>query len=292
MNFIRYDSPVSMCDFGFDFSNERYKTKGMGRLTKKRKEVHFDINEITNGSILYIKANFTDKLFEILPQIQEKGIEIVLITGRGDSYINQRDINHFMKFSCIGSWYRCNPVQLDHRIKFLPIGFTEEEREYGSQSTIENIYNRKINLDDKLDMIYVPHFSKTNDRRHSLIDSFVEKYKDRCVIEENRLKYSDYLEKLSKFKYCLVLCGAGQDVHRNYECLLTSTIPIMEHSNVRDYYQDLNIPIELYENFSGNVEFDSTHKDKLLYNYWYDMVKKDSDKLKKSEQANLEEEIK
>ena len=58
-------------------------------------------------------------------------------------------------------------------------------------------------------------------------------------------------------------------------------IEVMEHSSVRDYYQDLNIPIELYENFSGNVEFNSTHKDKVLYNYWFDMVKKDAHNIKK-----------
>jgi len=278
MKYIRYDSPVEMCDFGIDFSNEEYIPHG---LTKNRKEIHFDINQITNGSILFIKWDLTHELIKILPQIQEKGINIVLITGRGDNYIDQNHVDYIMKFSCVDSWYRCNPVRLDPRIDFLPIGFSEEEREFGSQTIIENIYNKKINPDDKIDMVYVPYFSKTNNRRYSLLNSFVEKHKDRCVIEKDRLKFDDYLETLSNFKYCLVLCGNGQDVHRNYECLLTSTVPVMESSAVRDYYQQyLKVPIELYENFTGNVEFDSTHKNKITYNYWFNMIKKKSDKIK------------
>mgnify|MGYP005817695219 CR=1 FL=1 len=273
---IRYDSPHSVCDFGLDFDRKEYvEIHGLG---VNRRELNFDIDKINNGSIVFIKWDYTGEFIKKLPELNYKlsktNSKIVLLTGRGDSYITQDATDYILSCPTIGKWFRCNPVSWDPRIEFFPIGFGEVERPYGCPELLDSFYNEEPK--EKIDKVYVPVFSSTNHQRANLITQFIEKHKDMCVVEDctERLEPREYLNKLSTFKYCLSLCGGGYDVHRNYECLLTSTIPVMQHSPVRDYYGQLGISCEPLENFTGTTNFNSEDKEKVLYNYWYDKLKK------------------
>ncbi len=271
--YIRYDSPYSMADFGLDFSLDEYKNvHGLGA---NRKELTFDINSIEDGSIVFVKWDLTDKFLSILPQLNDKlnstNSKITLLTGRGDNSLHEHVVDYILKFSCIDKWFRCNPISYHPQIEFLPIGFGEVERPYGKPELL-NIYydNEQV---EKINKIYVPYFANTTSTRGKLMTDFVEKHKDMCVVEKDRLDERSYFSELSKYKYCLSLCGGGYDVHRNYECLITSTIPVMQHSPVRDYYGKLGICFEPLEDFQGKAEFNICDKEKVLYNYWYDRIK-------------------
>ena len=197
--------------------------------------------------------------------------KITLLIGRGDISLPETTVNYILQFECIYKWFRSNPISYHPKIEFLPCGFGEVERAYAKPELLDYFYNETPK--EKLNKIYVPFFGNTQSDRGNLIEKFTEKHKDMCVVETERLDELSYFTKLSKYKYCLSLCGSGYDVHRNYECLLTSTIPVMQHSPVRDYYDKLGICFEPLENFQGNVEFNDGDKEKVLYNYWYDKIK-------------------
>jgi hypothetical protein len=282
--YIRYDSPADMADFGLDFPNEEYvHTHGLA----PRKIITLDINqdEIVDGSIVFVKWDYTPDFLNLLPQLNNKlnetNSKITLLTGRGDSYLEMDKVDYILQFPCIKKWFRCNPITYDSRIEFFPIGFGEVERAYAKPELLDMFYENPPT--EKINKVYVPYFANTQPARNKLITDFIEKHKDMCVVEndkfdtdnsrENRLDEKSYFKKLSKYKYCLSLCGNGYDVHRNYECLLTSTVPVMQHSPVRDYYDKLGICFEPLENFQGKVEFKDDDKEKVLYNYWYDKIK-------------------
>jgi len=287
LKYIRYDSPHSMCDFGMDFCQKTY-TEIHG-LDVERGEVNFDVNEIQNGSIVYVKWDYIDDFSKQLPELDYKmnttNSKFILLTGRGDAHISQPMVNYLLNFKSIAKWFRCNPVSFDPRIDFFPIGFGEVERQYGCPELIDSLYNE--DSIEKINKIYVPIFANTNSKRSIWMKEFIEKYKDICVVEKpdiipddphsglsGRLPPKKYMETLSKYKYCLCLNGDGQDVHRNYECLLTSTVPVMPDTPIRQYYNQLGISNEPMENFTGTVEFNVEDKQKVLYNYWYDKLKK------------------
>jgi len=287
LKYIRYDSPHDMADFGLDFPDEEYVHE---HGIAPRKKITFDINqdEIVDGSIVFIKWDKTSEFCNLLPQLNNKlnetNSKITLLTGRGDSSVPENMVNYILQFPCIGKWFRCNPISYNSRIEFFPIGFGEVERAYAKPELLDIFYENPP--EEKINKVYVPYFANTQTNRQKLIIDFIEKHKDMCVVEndtfdtdnsrENRLDEKSYFTKLSKYKYCLSLCGQACDVHRNYECLLTSTVPVMQHSPVRDYFDKLGICFEPLEDFQGNVEFNDCDKEKVLYNYWYDKIKEKS----------------
>jgi len=274
LKYIRYDNPHDMADFGLDFSDEEYYYID-DELNAKRKSLTFDIEEIIEGSIVFVKSDLTNKFLEVLPDLNHRcestNSKFTLLTGRGDMSLGMNIVDSILQFSCISKWFRCNPINYDSRIEFLPIGFGEVERAYAKPELLDMFYENPPK--EKINKVYVPYFDIRTTGRKQLITDFIEKHKDMCVVETERLDETSYFTKLSKYKYCLSLCGMGYDVHRNYECLLTSTVPVMQYSPVREYYDKLGICFEPYENFQGKVEFNDGDKEKVLYNYWYDKIK-------------------
>ena len=275
LKYIRYDSPHDMADFGLDFPDEEYVHE---HGIAPRKKITFDIDqdEIVDGSIVFIKWDKTTDFLNLLPQLNNKlnatNSKITLLTGRGDMSLGMDIVDYILQFSCIRKWFRCNPTSYNSRIEFLPIGFGEVERAYAKPELLDMFYEN--HPEEKINKVYVPYFvtTKQTDRKQLIID-FIEKHKDMCVVENERLDETSYFTKLSKYKYCLSLCGMGYDVHRNYECLLTSTVPVMQYSPVREYYDKLGICFEPLEDFQGKAEFKDGDKEKVLYNYWYDKIK-------------------
>ena len=71
LKYIRYDSPHSIADFGFDFPLDEYiNSHG---LNANRKELSFDIDSIEDGSVVFVKIDLVDKFIHILPQLIRRG---------------------------------------------------------------------------------------------------------------------------------------------------------------------------------------------------------------------------
>ena len=273
--YVRYDSPHSLCEFAMDYPMSEYiQVYG---FKVPREEKSFDFESITNGSIVFIKWDFVDAFVSKLPALEyslhykDPNAKIILITGRGDMCVDNLPTELLATSPIIHKWFRTNPIGFDPTVEFFPIGFGEVERPFGSAEVLSYFDERPVG--EKINKIYVPWHSKdTNTNRMGTLSTFVNKHRDMCVVEESKLKPQEYLDKLSQYKYCLSLCGNGFDVHRNYECLLTSTIPVMQNTPVRENFHHMGISYAKIEDFK-ETEFDSESRKIIRYDYWYNKLR-------------------
>jgi len=282
--YIRYDSPHSLCEFAVDFPSLEYIQVHGFKLPREEKP--FDLESITNGSIVFIKWDFVNAFIsKLLPALEHRmqdkdpNAKIILITGRGDMCVDLLSTKLLTISPIIHKWFRTNPIGFDPTVEFFPIGFGEVERPHGSVEMLRYFDERPVG--EKINKIYVPWHNKDhNSSRTEKLSTFVNKHRDMCVVEESKLKQDEYMNKLSQYKYCLSLCGNGFDVHRNYECILTSTIPVIENSPVREGLHHTGISYTKVEDFK-ETEFDSESRKIIRYDYWYNKLRKIQENLRR-----------
>ena len=128
-------------------------------------------------------------------------------------------------------WYSTNPPvnpRSHDKMYTLPIGFEEKEREGGDQEFLKSLYKKRFT--DKKKRILLPyHDFKTNSKRKQYYDK-IKKYDLVDHISE-KMSFKDYMNLLSQYEYCICLAGAGNDVHRHYECAIVDTVIISIDDN-------------------------------------------------------------
>jgi len=101
------------------------------------------------------------------------------------------------------------------------------------------------------------------------------------VMSEN-VPFIEYLQELSKYKFCISPPGRGIDTHRHWESLMVGTIPIILHTPLDPLFEKL--PVLFVNDYSevtkeylegkyaeiqnGNYDFSVLYTD-----YWYKQVK-------------------
>ena len=84
--------------------------------------------------------------------------------------------------------------------------------------------------------------------------------------QSNKLSFDSYLENISKYKYVLSLRGNGWDCHRNYEILLTGSVPILEKGPISHHFESLEIPHILLNDINVDI-FDINFNFNLVKNF-------------------------
>ena len=122
---------------------------------------------------------------------------------------------------------------------------------------------------NKLEKLYLPYHDlgtnpqRDEQRRFLASLDFVE-------IETLKLSFSDYLEKMSQYRYILCLSGAGYDTHRNYEALLVGSTPVMLNSPLKRLFDFYNLPSAFLKNWG---ELEKTYNNFLIKNdYHWDVT--------------------
>ena len=174
-------------------------------------------------------------------------------------------------------WFCTNPPIKSHpKIRWLPIGFEEPERVGGNIEILKDFYNTDFDWNSKENKIYIPFHGNTAVTRSGIIDSvsknsFVD-------LETDRLEFSEYLLKLSKYKYVLSLRGAGWDCHRHYECILVNSVPIMDGGPLMRNFLINDLPVMDINNINKSM-FDKiwdfkASKKMLLAKHYTDKILK------------------
>lgn len=244
-----------------DISDEVYRQHGVRRQNPN----NIDFDNFSDGDKIFVKMDFIVNgyfLNEILPKINKK---FVLITGVSDYSMNHT--NHYLNIlsnPLLIKWYSTNPIDLSHpKIEFVPIGFQEYERLGNNVEVIDKFFNLSVDYQNKLNKIYIPFHSNTNHSRASIINKMKElPFVD---YQSNKLSFDSYLENISKYKYVLSLRGNGWDCHRNYEILLTGSVPILEKGPISHHFESLEIPHILLNDINVDI-FD--------INFNFNLVKK------------------
>ena len=257
INLINYNWMPTIADHCLDVSSDFYMSAGVSRLHNHTQLVPENVKA---NDIVFVK---TDYIFNgefqgyILPKIKNKftlvsGISSYSVEGRCAEILNNSFVKH---------WFCTNPPS-SKKVLPLPIGFEEKERAGGNQSVLNNAMANAPEWGDKSDYLYLPyHDVGTNPKRDSQVSflsslSYVE-------VEAERLEFSQYLDKMSKYKYILCLSGAGDDTHRNYEALLVGSTPVMLVTPLKKVFDYYNLPSVFLREWD---EIEKTYNNFLLKN--------------------------
>lgn len=240
------------------------------------------VDHITNFTsnilipILYIDSSRLPNLLYVVSMINKK---FVIISHNSDITYNENIIS-LIPNNVIRVWCQNYNGFENDKIKPLPIGL-ERKRwfpEQRKQSIIEeNINITKINRIEKVYMNFDPN---TNPIRRSWFDYLNDKnFVDNEMIG-NGSGYSNYVSKLTSYKFVVSPPGNGIDCHRNWECLYMGAIPIIQKSNFSNHiFSDM--PVLLVDSYTDiNAELLNNYKksgnlDKLNCEYWINKIKSD-----------------
>jgi len=231
-------------DWSLDHSEEFYISNQVSKQCSPPELNEETAPSVAKGDIVFVKTDYLKNSYfqqEILPKIQNP---FTLVSGIS-SYTTD-DYQPILDNPFVTRWFCTNPPIKHEKVTGLPIGFEEKERDGGNQITLRKFLNSKS--DDMINKILLPyHTASTNPIRQKSIEYL--KTLDFVDVQEEKLSFHEYLKLLSKYKYCICLEGAGYDTHRNYECLLVGSVPIMKKSNVKFIYDDWNLPSIFLDNW-------------------------------------------
>ena len=259
---ISYNWMPCVADLTLDYDNDYYKSCGVSRRCEGDDITEESLTNMKPNDIIFIKTDFIrNGLFEhkILPKIK---VPFILISGVSSYSIENYD--NILNSPLLLKWYCTNPPCRHEKIKPLPIGFEERERDGGDQEILKRYYDKVFV--DKTERVLLPyHTIGTNPIR----DEHIEYLRTLPFVDfqETKLPFSEYLEQLSKYKYCICLEGAGWDTHRNYECLLTQTVPIMLRSNIKLIYDNNDLPCEFVSDWKNINQNFYNHITSQHYNF-------------------------
>lgn len=238
---------------------------------------------INNENLIYsLEDNYSDLLIfitkvELLQEFYNKIVlfikkKFILITHYSDKYVGnfKKIINHPMLIK----WYGINMKIISNKTSAIPIGL---ESVHFGRTNFDIIKIHENNIKDKL--LYLNFSLKTHRNRKNIMNNLIKK----GFKQNEKKKWEDYIEDLSKHKFCISPRGNGVDCHRHWECLYLGVIPIIEKSPEMKDFEDL--PILYVDNYNEiNVEYlnqiyeefqkKKFNMEKLNLMYWNNKIKR------------------
>ena len=234
-------------------------------------ESGFYKNDIHNETpIFFIKTDFINLFFEdYKPNFKYK-----IISHNSDFPLTEK-IKPFLDDENLICWFGQNVCYSHNKLFSIPIGIANEIWPHGDEEIIFNTISKQ-NL--KKNLIHCSFDIQTN---------FFERI--RCVNSmtknnlkmNNREKFPDYLNSLSKSLFTLSPNGNGIDCHKLWEALYLKTIPIVTNSINVSFYSHLPILIiDSWENFDilnineelYNIIINKHNYDLLSFNYYKEKI--------------------
>jgi hypothetical protein len=281
---ITGDRIIELCDFVITNLNQYLYNKNLNNYSKN---IFFikDFNNINvekmNSSIdLYANQDYNKiiKLFVfidlmddfknfILPKLNDK-YKYILYSHNGDYSFDEKyiDIVNDPKIKLV---YAQNLNLISPKLKVLPIGIARDMFPHGNLEILYE-YMTTTYKNKKTKNIYV----NINDNTHPIRKEIMKKIKMNNLnweISEGGLSYKEYLNELSKHRFCLCIRGNGLDTHRFWESLYLGVIPVVyeceELNNMLNYLKQENIPFIVINEqilYKGSRYFDEKLKNNVL----------------------------
>lgn len=223
------------------YTPKNLKTKFIAGFTFKelckynlcpRYEQKFDLS-IGERDILFVNLDCIDSLVSFLNSNPPKS-KFNIMTHNSDQDFTQQIFNSIEMFAT--KIYAINSTVSNPKIVKIPLGFNDQSTEFLDEKSLE--FTEKSNL------LYMNFNLKHHPSRRVCFDHFNGldwiTIGHQCI-NDTKIPFSEFYDKLKTFKYCLAPRGAGIDTHRVYESLLFGVIPIVKKSELDDLYK--NFPI-------------------------------------------------
>ena len=264
-NFICTLRYVSRCDFVF---NQAFY------------EIPYENNrlsEITDNSTIYCYGGFLCDLFKYIEQTKIKNITLIsgcedYATNPNGSIVGWAQSPHsYNIIPCpknITKWFAQNAEICSDFMKPMPIG------PYVFPMSGDGI-RRRIMVCERNKLLFTNINPSTNPTQRNCVISTVSK---NCPTMAN--SYGDmnqYCKGLQEHMFSLCPPGNGKDTHRTWESIFFGCIPIVEKSNMNDFFSSL-FPMLVVDKWSDvNEDFLRNEYIKIMSKQWrYDLMDVDN----------------
>ena len=247
----------------------RYFDKYIKNFTTNNNLIHSMEYNKTSPLIFITKVEYLDDFYnKIATSLNSK---FVLITHYGDKEAGLH--NKILQHPLLIKWYGQNMSIISDKTLPIPIGLENQYWKHTNMLTIkQHCSNPKENL------LYLNFSLRTNPNRSKIMDILLQK----GFTKNKKLDWDNYIEDLSRHKFCISPNGNGFDCHRTWECLYLGVIPIVEKSQHMSYFKDLPILfVDSYDDISINY-LNQKYKDfqekkfnmeKLSLSYWKNKIR-------------------
>jgi hypothetical protein len=198
---------------------------------------------------------------------------ITLITHNGDNGIKKK-FKSYTENLKIKTWYGVNCEIFMDKIIPLPIGIANSMWKHGNINLLQKVIDKN---NDKDNILFFNFSIKTSPNKRKKIKKIIEK---KFTFLE-KVTQEEYLNTLSKHKFCISPPGNGIDCHRTWECLYLGVIPIVESHVHNLSFQDLPILVINDWNIITEKYLEKKYKEftkkkfnlqKLDINYWKKII--------------------
>jgi len=213
---------------------------------------------VKENDILFVQSPKLKEFFTTInPKIKAR---YVLISHNGDENITEEHIPFIT--DTIKHWFAQNCLISHPKVTPLPIGI---ENKWYFLHGIPRYFDKlkRIETPKKLNILY--KFSvATNPQERGVALKNLEQ----CDLAETYTDWREslsYLSTLKQYSFVASPAGNGEDCIRTWEAMYLKTIPILKRTTMSQYFDDLNLPIILVNDWTELKNFDRA-KLRFLYN--------------------------
>jgi hypothetical protein len=235
-------------------------------------------NNINNNFKIFCYSNCLNNITFLISKLKFLVNPFILIFHNSDINFNNKDLILFDNLPNLKKIYTQNMNTIDNKVIPLPIGISNSMWPHGNISKLIEIMSQNT-IKDKL-IFFNFNINTSYEKRNECY----QKIKSKNIEFLQNISFSDYLKKLSEYKYCICPEGNGIDTHRFWECIYLNVIPICKKNILVNYlkqyiniiiledWDDLDINI-LSNNYNNKININNSSIENL--NYYYNLINND-----------------
>lgn len=233
-DFISGEKIQGLCDVSVYSSDVLQKFPNLKLYCNKLIVIKDDLTEtdieiINSSNTFFVKTDYLSFFVnKILPRILK---EFIIVTHNSDYTVGGHESNSLLddmsakilRNKLLLKWFGQNMIP-NEKSQGIPIGL--ENTSYKGcdyEICLKNKFNSKTNL-------YYFNFSiHTNKNRPMYKQQLIDNGFD---YTDGKVKWDDYINILSRSKFCFSPPGNGVDCHRHWECIYVGCIPVVLKNDI------------------------------------------------------------
>lgn len=236
-----------------------------------------NINEpYNNPRIVFCYTHNLDSLLTKLDYFKNK---FVLITHNSDHKIEySNNFDKLLHSDLLVMWYAQNLSIDNKKIKPIPIGIENNMWRNASNFYIDNLNIVNNSKSHKTENIFMNFNMATN---YNMRGDCLDKLKDKIQLLPG-IGYTENLQRLVKYKFCICPEGNGNDTHRLWECFYLHTIPIVLNTPfIQVLKKHIDLPMVILNDWAdfdekmldySKYSFDKHYYNLLNFNYYKNQI--------------------
>lgn len=241
LDLITGDRVISICDFVLvDYSQFNYNRNLMKHnqnviLVKDFSNVNLEALNKFMQNFHQITGRKTIKLFvfiDIMPEFGrvilpnlDPNFKYVIYSHNGDYSFDSR-FKTILEDPKVSHVFAQNLDVISDKASLLPIGIARDLFPHGNLDELYSVMVSTYTL-KKTGSIYININESTHPLRREIMNIIRKNKKWNDLVVKESKKFEEYLQDLSRHRFCLCLRGNGLDTHRFWEALYLGVIPVI-----------------------------------------------------------------